>query len=68
MLRNRGSESVKMELAWRTWIIFLLSLPLHKTFGGKNVFGKKEIHLAGIFPITGVEGWQGGQVRMYFVR
>ena len=24
---------------------------------------KKEIHLAGIFPINGVEGWQGGQVR-----
>ena len=23
---------------------------------------KKEIHLAGIFPISGVEGWQGGQV------
>lgn len=23
---------------------------------------KKEIHLAGIFPINGVEGWQGGQV------
>ena len=21
-----------------------------------------EIHLAGIFPINGVEGWQGGQV------
>ena len=23
---------------------------------------RKEIHLAGIFPINGVEGWQGGQV------
>ncbi len=23
----------------------------------------KEIHLAGIFPINGVEGWQGGQVK-----
>ena len=25
---------------------------------------KKEIHLAGIFPISGVEGWQGGQVSL----
>ena len=24
---------------------------------------KKTIHLAGIFPINGIEGWQGGQVR-----
>lgn len=24
---------------------------------------RRQIHLAGIFPIDGVEGWQGGQVR-----
>jgi hypothetical protein len=47
-----------------TWILFIiLSVPLlHETSGGTNVLGKKEIHLAGIFPINGVEGWQGGQV------
>lgn len=26
---------------------------------------KREIHLAGIFPINGVEGWQGGQVKYF---
>ncbi len=26
---------------------------------------KKTIHLAGIFPINGIEGWQGGQVRLH---
>ena len=25
---------------------------------------KREIHLAGIFPINGDKGWQGGQVRL----
>ena len=28
----------------------------------------KEIHLAGIFPINGVEGWQGGQVSLGQIR
>lgn len=32
-------------------------------FQGEEVEDKKTIHLAGIFPINGVEGWQGGQVR-----
>ena len=27
---------------------------------------KKEIHLAGIFPIYGDKGWQGGQVSLTF--
>ena len=27
---------------------------------------KKEIHLAGIFPINGDKGWQGGQVRSQY--
>jgi len=53
-----------MQSVWSTWIIFILSVPLHSISGGKNVLGKKEIHLAGIFPINGVEGWQGGQVRL----
>lgn len=45
----------------------------HKVKHGRRVFGTsgpvkrsseplKTIHLAGIFPINGVEGWQGGQV------
>jgi hypothetical protein len=55
-----------MQSVWSTWIIFILSVPLHSISGGKNVLGKKEIHLAGIFPINGVEGWQGGQVRQLF--
>ena len=29
--------------------------------GGCQPAAPKEIHLAGIFPINGVEGWQGGQ-------
>ena len=29
---------------------------------GPDANGLKTIHLAGIFPINGVEGWQGGQV------
>ena len=29
--------------------------------GGCSQTQPKEIHLAGIFPINGVEGWQGGQ-------
>jgi hypothetical protein len=45
-----------------TCLLFLLTVPLHSISGGRNVLGKKEIHLAGIFPINGVEGWQGGQV------
>ena len=48
---------------WCPWLVFLVLLPPPLTSGGKNVLGKKEIHLAGIFPINGVEGWQGGQVR-----
>lgn len=34
---------------------------------GTHVGAKKQtITIAGIFPITGVEGWQGGQVRKTF--
>ena len=28
---------------------------------GGEALEQREIHLAGIFPINGVEGWQGGQ-------
>ena len=33
-------------------------------YGRKHRYAskKKEIHLAGIFPINGDQGWQGGQV------
>ena len=38
-------------------VFFLINLGLDE-----SVASPKEIHLAGIFPINGVEGWQGGQV------
>ena len=38
-------------------VFFLINLGLKE-----SVASPKEIHLAGIFPINGVEGWQGGQV------
>ena len=31
-------------------------------FNGSEASSPKEIHLAGMFPINGNEGWQGGQV------
>ena len=40
----------------RTRMIFLV---LGSILIGQG--GCREIHLAGIFPIKGVEGWQGGQ-------
>ena len=46
------------------------SSPTADSSGGSGRHGhaaaageKKTIHLAGIFPINGIEGWQGGQVR-----
>ena len=36
----------------------------HNRRAASSAAGKrKTIHLAGIFPINGIEGWQGGQVR-----
>ena len=32
----------------------------------QRLIKKKEIHLAGIFPIYGDKGWQGGQVSLTF--
>jgi len=54
-----------MVINWIFWICLSITIQIGLTSsGGNNVFGKKEIHLAGIFPINGVEGWQGGQVYM----
>ena len=39
----------------------LLFVILTTLRGGGCQPAPKEIHLAGIFPINGVEGWQGGQ-------
>ena len=33
-------------------------------FNGSEASSPKEIHLAGMFPINGNEGWQGGQVSL----
>ena len=38
---------------------FLLAVVVVLVPGGQG--SQREIHLAGIFPINGVEGWQGGQ-------
>ena len=37
------------------------------SWGLVNGDSPKEIHLAGIFPINGVEGWQGGQVGIHIL-
>ena len=41
-------------------LLFLITLGVNGSIGLP-----KEIHLAGIFPINGVEGWQGGQVSFF---
>ena len=41
-------------------LLFLITLGVNGSMGSP-----KEIHLAGIFPINGVEGWQGGQVSYF---
>ena len=51
-----------MEMASSRVILFVLTTFVIGTHCSQRPSKKKEIHLAGIFPINGVEGWQGGQV------
>ena len=60
-----------MRAAWLTaaaaaLLLTLLTVSAAAADAAKTA--KKEIHLAGIFPISGVEGWQGGQVSLSLYR
>ena len=47
---------------WATvgWVVLCIVLSICET--GAEKVEKKQIYLAGTFPISGSEGWQGGQV------
>lgn len=42
-------------------VVPLIILVVGSLLASVEALEQREIHLAGIFPINGVEGWQGGQ-------
>ena len=57
--RSLGGKGSSM---WCTVVSMIVCLSV--ICEGTNKTEKKQIYLAGTFPISGSEGWQGGQVRL----
>ncbi|CAG7718589.1 unnamed protein product [Allacma fusca] len=53
-------KAVKLFVSF-TSVYFLWELSSFNSFGVVATSGRKPLHIAGIFPINGTGGWQGGQ-------